>query len=65
MAQEQKGNGLRTTDRVALVVVAIFAVVVAFWAFSFVVGAIWWVVKVAIVVALVWLVMRFLVGRRH
>jgi hypothetical protein len=57
--------GLRRTDKVALVVVALFAVMVAFWAFSFVASLVWTLVKLAVVVVLVLLVLRLLMGRRQ
>jgi hypothetical protein len=64
MAQDSE-KGLRLTDRLALVVIAVFAVMLAFWVFSFVAGLVWGLVKLAIVVALVLLVLRLLMGRRR
>jgi hypothetical protein len=52
-------------ELVALVVVGVFAVIVAFWLLSFIAGFVWAIVKLAIVVALVALVLRLLVGRRR
>jgi hypothetical protein len=65
MAHDQDGGGLRRTDKAAMVVVALFAVMVAFWAFSFVASLAWTLVKLAVVVVLVLLVLRLLMGRRQ
>jgi hypothetical protein len=64
VADNEHGGGLRLTDHLALVVVALFAVMIAFWAFSFVAGLVWALVKLAIVVLLIVLVLRLLMGRR-
>lgn len=61
MLQSSPGtNKLRPRHTLAAVVGVAVAALVAFWAFSFVVGVIAFVVKLAIVVVVAWLVIRVL-----
>jgi uncharacterized membrane protein SirB2 len=62
--EQKERSGLSVFDGVLIVGGGIIALVVAFAVLSAVVGAIWFVVKVVLVVALVGLVARFLFRRR-
>ncbi len=63
MADEER-TGLSAFDGVLIVGGGIVAVLVAFAVFDFVVGIVWFVVKVAVVVAIIALVARMLFRRR-
>lgn len=63
--EPRKGGGLRLIDGVALVVVGVVGVVVLFAALSFVAGLAWTLIKLAILVAVVSLVVKFVAGRRR
>ncbi|HUZ08674.1 MAG TPA: hypothetical protein VMU76_00685 [Acidimicrobiales bacterium] len=62
--EKSGGGGLRAADGLALVVVGVVGVLVAFWLLSAVAGFLWGLVKLVVVVALVYAVLRFLLGRR-
>lgn len=65
MAQgTERRGGLGLGGAVAVAVVAIFGIVIAFALLSFIAGLVWGIVKVAVVVALVAGVLWLLVGRR-
>lgn len=59
----RSGQGLRLAHGVALVVVGVVGVIVAFAALSFIAGAVWELVKVAVIVAIVGGLLWLLVGR--
>ncbi len=63
--QRRGGGGLRLVDGVVLVAVGVVGVIVAFWVLGAVVGAIWVLVKIAVLVVLVAAVIWLLVGRRR
>ncbi|HMD45139.1 MAG TPA: hypothetical protein VKG43_03195 [Acidimicrobiales bacterium] len=58
-------TGMRGLDVVVLVVVTLFLVVVAFWAFSFVAGLVWAIVKVAVLALVIAGLLYVFVGRRR
>ena len=62
--EENERSGLSVFDGVLIVGGGIIAIVVAFAVLSFVAGIIWFVVKVAVVVALVALVAKLVFRRR-
>ena len=61
--QKSGGGGLRAADGLALVVVGVVGVVVAFWLLSAVAGFLWGLVKLVVVVAVLYAVLRFLLNR--
>jgi hypothetical protein len=60
---EGKGSGLRLFDGVALVVVGVVGLLVAFWVLHFIAGLLWDVVKLAVLAAIVGGVLWWLFGR--
>jgi hypothetical protein len=58
-------SGLRLVDLVVLVVVGVFAVVIAFWLLSFIAGFLFGLLKLAVVILAIAAVLWFLVGRRR
>ena len=62
--EKSGGGGLRAADGLALVVVGVVGVLIAFWLLSALAGFIWGLVKLVIVVAVVFALLRFLLGRR-
>jgi len=62
--EENERSGLSVFDGVLIVGGGIIAIVVAFAVLSFVAGIVWFVVKVAVVVALVALVAKLVFRRR-
>ncbi len=65
MAEDQQSghSGLSLFDGVLIVGGGIIAIIVAFAVFSFIAGVVWFVIKVAIVVALIALVAKLVFGR--
>jgi hypothetical protein len=63
MAEERR-SGLRPLHGLMLVAVGVVGVLVAFWVLSFIAGLIWSLVKLAVLVALVFGVLWFFLGRR-
>jgi hypothetical protein len=61
VADEKKGLG--GVEVASVVVVGVFAVVVLFWLFGFIAGAVWWAVKVAMLIAVLFLVVRWAIRR--
>lgn len=62
---ERRGRGVRPLHTLMMVAVGVAAVVIAFWAFSFVVGVIAFLVKVVVVVAIFGALFWLLAGRRR
>lgn len=62
---ERRSRGVRPLHTLTMVAVGVAAVVVAFWAFSFVVGVVAFLVKVVVVVAIIGVLAWLLVGRRR
>ena len=62
--EQNERSGLSVFDGVLIVGGGIIAIVVAFAVLSFVAGIVWFVVKVAVVVALVALVAKLVFRRR-
>jgi len=58
-----KGSGLRPVHGGVVAVSVVVAVVVAFAAFSFVAGVVAFIVKLAVVVGIVWVVSRLVLRR--
>ena len=54
---ERKGTGILEVASVALV--AIFGVVVLFWLFGFIAGAIWWTIKMVVLIGVLFLAVRW------
>jgi hypothetical protein len=48
-----KGTGLRVVDGALVVAAGVVGVVIAFWVLHFVVGALWEIVKVALIIGVV------------
>jgi hypothetical protein len=65
VAEESKGSGLRPVHGVAVVVVAVFGVILAFWVLSFIAGLVWGIVKLAVIVLVVLGLLWLIVGRRR
>lgn len=63
--EPRRGGGLRFADGLALVVVGVVGVIVAFWILGAVVGVAWEFVKVIVLVAVVVGVLWLLLGRRR
>jgi uncharacterized membrane protein SirB2 len=65
MAEDHQSEhrGLNLFDGVLIVGGGIIAVIVAFAVFSFIAGVVWFVIKVAVVVALIALVAKLVFGR--
>jgi hypothetical protein len=63
--EKRGGGGLKLVDGVALVVVGVIGVVVAFWILGAIAGFLWGLVKVVVLVAIVVGVVYLLVGRRR
>lgn len=61
----RRTGGLRPLHTLGVIAVGVVAVLVAFWALSFIVGVVWFLVKVVAVVALVGGVLWLFLGRRH
>ena len=64
-AQGDGGAGLRPADVVVLVGVGLVGLVVAFWVLGHILGIVWFLVKVAAVVAVVVAALALLVRRRR
>jgi Flp pilus assembly protein TadB len=60
---QQQRSGLRPVHAVAVGVTAVAAVIVAFWVLHFIAGAVFLVIKLAIVIAIIALVARFVMRR--
>jgi len=54
---ERKGTGILEVASVALV--AIFGVVVLFWLFGFIAGAVWWTIKMVVLIGVLFLAVRW------
>jgi hypothetical protein len=52
-------KGLGVIEGAALVIIGIFAVVVAFWIFGWLAGVIWWAVKIAALSVILFLLVRW------
>jgi hypothetical protein len=63
--EKQRAGGLRPRHTLGVVAVGVVGVLVAFWALSFIVGAVWVVVKLAVIAAVVYGVVRLMMGRRR
>jgi hypothetical protein len=62
--EPRKGGGLSFGEGAVMVVVAVVGIIVAFAALSFIAGALWELIKIVVLVAIVGGVIWFLVGRR-
>jgi hypothetical protein len=58
MADDQK-KGLGIVEAASMVVIALFAVVVIFWIFGWLAGMVWWAVKTAALIAILFFVLRW------
>jgi hypothetical protein len=63
--KQQRGGGLSARHGMALVVVGVVGVLIAFWALSAIAGLIWGLVKAAVIVAVVLGVLYVLLRRRR
>jgi hypothetical protein len=64
-ASRRGGSGLRISDVIVLVIVGVFAVVVAFWLLSFIAGFLFGILKLALIIVAIAAVLWFLIGRRR
>jgi len=63
--EKRSSGGLKLVDGVALVVVGVIGVIVAFWILGAIAGFLWGLVKVVILIAAIVGVVYLLVGRRR
>ena len=56
---DQDNKGLGIVEAASMVVIAVFAVVVIFWVFGWLAGMVWWAIKTAALVAILFLVVRW------
>ena len=56
---EKDSKGLGVIEVASMVVIAVFAVVVIFWIFGWLAGMVWWAVKTAALIAILFLVVRW------
>lgn len=61
--QSGSSGGLRPHHGLMIAGAAVAAAIVAFWAFSFVIGVVAFLVKLIVVLAVVGLVLKFILGR--
>jgi len=58
--EERRGGGLET---VAVVVIAVFVIAVLFGLFSAITGLVWWIVKTAVLIGVLFLAVRWALRR--
>ena len=56
---DQDNKGLGIVEAASMAVIAVFAVVVIFWVFGWLAGMVWWAIKTAALVAILFLVVRW------
>jgi hypothetical protein len=61
--QQGRSNGLSVKHAAGVAVVAVIGAVVAIWLFMWIVGAVFRVVEIAVVVAAIYLLVRWLMRR--
>jgi hypothetical protein len=60
---EGDGKGVGLVELVAIAVVAVFGVILVVWVFGFIASALWWVVKIAALMLVLLLVVRWALRR--
>ncbi len=56
---EQDKKGVGVIEVASIAVIAVFAVVVIFWIFGWLAGMVWWAVKTAALIAILFFVVRW------
>ena len=56
---DQDNKGLGFIEVASMAVIGVFAVVVIFWVFGWLAGMVWWAVKTAALVAILFFVVRW------
>jgi len=59
MATSEKGSGVGLLEVGAVLVVGLFAVVLLFVLFGFIAGIVWWLIKIAVLVLVLFLIVRW------
>lgn len=56
---EQRDKRVGGFEIAAGAIVVVFAIVVLFWLFGFIAGAVWWTIKTAVLILVLFLVVRW------